>query len=253
VYPTLGGSHSSTFFLVGVEMTAVKNATEPGATVALARPGADGLTLIAQLGKSLDGQIATAAGHSKYINGQAGLAHLHRLRAWADVVVIGVGTLIADNPRLNVRLASGPDPDRVVIDPRGRSPEQATCLNDPSVRRVVLVGPQATSRSWPAGIESVQLPINPSTDQIDTAAIRRWLGRQGWRRVLVEGGAATMSHFLAQGTLDALHLITSPLLIGPGVAGIRAHPLRQLSQKTSFEATSHWLGDDLLIACQLGS
>ena len=80
----------------------------------------DDLMVVGQIGQSLDGRIATASGHSKYINGPAGLAHLHRLRALVDAVVVGVGTAIADDPQLTVRRVVGPQPARVVIDPNGR-------------------------------------------------------------------------------------------------------------------------------------
>ncbi len=78
----------------------------------------DDLVVVGQIGQSLDGRIATESGHSKYINGPAGLAHLHRLRALVDGIVIGVGTAIADDPQLTVRRVSGPHPARVVIDPK---------------------------------------------------------------------------------------------------------------------------------------
>ena len=81
---------------------------------------ADDLVVVGQIGQSLDGRIATATGHSHYINGPAGLAHLHRLRALVDAVVIGVGTALADDPQLTVRRVAGPEPARVVIDPNGR-------------------------------------------------------------------------------------------------------------------------------------
>ena len=76
--------------------------------------------VVGQIGQSLDGRIATESGHSKYINGPAGLVHLHRLRALVDAVVVGVGTAIADDPQLTVRRVAGPQPARVVIDPKGR-------------------------------------------------------------------------------------------------------------------------------------
>src|ERR1044071_4782095 len=76
--------------------------------------------VIAQLGQSLDGRIATLSGDSKYINSASALDHLHRLRAQVDAVVVGVGTVVADDPQLTVRRVAGRSPARVVIDPRGR-------------------------------------------------------------------------------------------------------------------------------------
>src|SRR5262249_27646232 len=86
----------------------------------------DDLVVVAQIGQSLDGRIATVSGHSKYINGATGLAHLHRLRSLVDAVVVGIGTALADDPQLTVRLVQGPNPARVVIDPKRRLPATPT-------------------------------------------------------------------------------------------------------------------------------
>jgi len=216
------------------------------------KPGKDGLTVLGQLGQSLDGQIATATEQSKYINGQGGLMHLHRLRAWADVVVVGVATVVADNPKLTVRLTQGQDPARVVIDPRARAPVDAICLQDTSVRRVILTGLDSQTPSWPIGVEQVALAPKPSmvpNARLEPAQIRAWLAEQGWRRVLVEGGANTLAAFVSAGCLDQLHFITSPLLLGPGVAGVRARPVSDLSLAPRFRVQPYALGEDLLMAC----
>ena len=233
-----------------------------------AMPRADGLTIIGQLGQSLDGQIATATGHSKYINGPSGLTHLHALRAWADVVVVGVGTVVADDPRLTVRLTEGKDPDRVVIDPRGRVPAQSGCLQGhpgaTPVRRVVLqagAGHASAQRpapgtAWPPGVQRVTLPSDADAlnghPYLSPQAIRAWLATQGWQRVLLEGGAATLAGFLHAGCLDYLHLITSPVLLGPGVSGVRARPLSDLAGAPRFQVKPYALGDDLLMVCAFG-
>src|SRR5260370_27663632 len=88
----------------------------------------DDLVLVGQCGQSIDARIATPSGDSHYINGDAGLDHLHRLRALVDAVVIGVGTAIADNPQLTVRRVPGPNPARVVIGPNGPPPLGARAL-----------------------------------------------------------------------------------------------------------------------------
>src|ERR1700733_15114197 len=92
----------------------------------LRRSVVDDLVVVGQIGQSIDGRIATVTGHSKYINGPAGLAHLHRLRALVDAVLVGIGTAVADNPQLTVRRVAGPSPARIVLDPRGRLSPDAT-------------------------------------------------------------------------------------------------------------------------------
>src|SRR6266851_1249734 len=98
----------------------------------------DDFVIVGQIGQSLDGRIATESGHSKYINGPAGLDHLHRLRALVDAVVIGVGTALADDPLLTVRRVAGPHPARVVLDPKGRLPATAKVFANDGVRRLLI-------------------------------------------------------------------------------------------------------------------
>src|SRR5205823_10275006 len=117
----------------------------------------DDLVIVGQIGQSLDGRIATESGHSKYINGPAGLLHLHRLRALVDVVVVGIGTALADDPQLTVRRVPGRSPARVVIDPRGRLPPTARMLADDGTRRLVITR-EATHAALPRGVEHIGLP-----------------------------------------------------------------------------------------------
>src|SRR6476661_3896119 len=100
----------------------------------------DDLVVVAQIGQSLDGRVATETGHSHYINGPAALAHLHRVGQGAHAVVIGVGTPAADPPQPPVRRVTGPQPARVVIDAGGRLPAGAKCLAKDGVLRLVVTG-----------------------------------------------------------------------------------------------------------------
>src|SRR5438093_539287 len=115
----------------------------------------DDLVVVGQCGQSIDARIATPGGHSHYINAAAGLAHLHRLRALVDAVVIGVGTAIADDPQLSVRRVAGPSPVRVVVDPNGRLQPTARLFNPDGIRRLVLTGTAAPAAS-PTGVEVVR-------------------------------------------------------------------------------------------------
>lgn len=211
-------------------------------------PQADGLIVLGQLGQSLDGQIATSTGQSKYINDDGGLRHLHHLRAWADVVVVGVGTVLADDPQLTVRLARGSHPDRVIIDPHGRVSRHAHCLQEATVRRVVITHePQRRDQS--AGVEYVELPSEDG--RIDAAVMRAWFARQGWRKVLIEGGAKTLAHFVSAKQLDYLHLITAPLLLGSGTRGLQMTVAKTLDGVDRFKTSLVSLGRDLLMQCEL--
>jgi diaminohydroxyphosphoribosylaminopyrimidine deaminase/5-amino-6-(5-phosphoribosylamino)uracil reductase len=178
------------------------------------RKGAvDDLLVIGQIGQSLDGRIATESGHSKFVNGPAGLVHLHRLRTLVDAVVVGVGTAIADDPQLNVRRVAGPHPARVVIDPKGRLRADARLFADDGVRRLVITA-QGSCCAPPPGVEIVALPAVDG--QIAPAAILSALAGCGIKRMLIEGGANTVSRFLVAGCLDRLHVMVAPIILGSG-------------------------------------
>ena len=203
----------------------------------------DDLVVVGQLGQSLDGRIATETGHSKYINGPAGLDHLHRLRALVDCVVIGVGTALADDPQLTVRRVAGPQPARVVIDPSGRMPGSARLFANDGVRRLVLTT-TGTRDGLPAGVEGIALPaIN---GRIAPAAILAALAERGLRRILIEGGAHTVSHFLAAGCLDRLHVMVAPIILGAGRAGFVLPRIERADQAMRVTAHAHQLDDEVL-------
>ncbi len=201
--------------------------------------------VIGQLGQSLDGRIATRTGHSHYINGSAALTHLHCLRALVDAVLVGAGTVIADDPLLTVRHVPGPQPARVVLDPNGRVPDTARLWHIPG-RRIVL---QRGTQPRPAGVEILTLPGAPG-EPLAPSAILACLSAAGLTRVLVEGGATTISHFLAAGALDRLHLLMGPLIIGSGLPGVSLPPIDRLDAALRPSTRCYPLcGGDIIIDC----
>jgi diaminohydroxyphosphoribosylaminopyrimidine deaminase / 5-amino-6-(5-phosphoribosylamino)uracil reductase len=204
--------------------------------------------VVAQFGQSIDGRIATASGHSHYINGADGLAHLHRLRAIVDAVVIGVGTALADDPQLTVRRVAGPSPARVVIDPNGRLPPAARVLADDGVRRLVVVRDRAVTNLSP-GVEMLGLPATRGT--IPPAAILAALAERGFRRILIEGGADTVSRFLAAGCLDRLHVVIAPIIVGDGRPSVRLPAIERIDQALRMPMRAHLLGEEILLDCDL--
>src|SRR5262249_4634777 len=118
----------------------------------------DDLVVVAQIGQSLDGRIATVSGHSEYINGATGLAHLHRLRSLVDAVVVGIGTALADDPQLTVRLVEGPNPPRGLIDPKRRLPATAKALTEDGARRPLLTA-DGTGYPPPSKTQVLAFPV----------------------------------------------------------------------------------------------
>jgi riboflavin-specific deaminase-like protein len=210
----------------------------------------DDLMIVGQIGQSLDGRIATESGHSKYINGPGGLVHLHRLRALMDAVVVGVGTAIADDPQLTVRRVAGPQPARVVIDPNGRLGAAARMFADNGVR-CLLVTAQGTCCAPPSGVEIIALPAVDG--QIAPSAILAALAGCGMRRILIEGGAHTVSRFLTAGCLDRLHVMVAPIILGCGGPGLVLPSLERADQALRMPMRVHKIGDDVLFDCDLSA
>ncbi len=216
----------------------------------LRRGQIDDLVVVGQCGQSIDARIATASGHSHYINGETGLIHLHRLRALVDAVVIGVGTAIADDPQLTVRRVEGPNPARVVIDPSGRLPSTARLLTADGTRRLIISAVEAPA-ALPTGVEVVRLPVRDG--QVGPAAIIAALAARGFCRILIEGGADTVSRFLAAGCLDRLHVLVAPIILGAGRSSLTLPPIERLDEAMRAPMRAHSLGGDVLLDCDLSA
>ena len=189
-----------------------------------------GRLAIAQLGQSLDGCIATASGASHYINCLEARTHLHRLRALVDAVVVGVGTVNADNPLLTVRHVAGRNPVRVVLDPRGRARAEANLFHDGAAPTVHLLGEDLAPACARLPDRLVRVGLPRTESGFAPAAVLEWLAGAGCRRVLVEGGGLTVSRFVQAGAIDRLHLLVAPLLIGSGRPGLVLPPIDALDE-----------------------
>jgi riboflavin-specific deaminase-like protein len=205
--------------------------------------------VVAQLGQSLDGRIATSSGESRWINHECALDHLHALRAHVDAVVVGVGTVLADDPRLNVRRVPGRSPARVVIDPSGKLPANAVCVKGDDVARYVVRTEQVPC---PAGVETIIVPR--VAEQLSPQAIVEALFARGLKRLLIEGGAWTVSSFIAARAVDRLHVLVAPVILGSGKSGLSLPPIDRLADALRPTTRVHILADgDVLFDCDLRS
>jgi diaminohydroxyphosphoribosylaminopyrimidine deaminase / 5-amino-6-(5-phosphoribosylamino)uracil reductase len=211
--------------------------------------GRNGLFIVGQLGQSLDGRIATETGHSKYINGEPGLRHLHRLRALCDGVIVGVGTAVADDPMLTVRMCEGRNPARIVIDPRGRMPISAKVLRDDGARRVIITA-KGTDLSVAEGVEVVRLHRG-ADGRLSPHEIRAALHAIGFRRLLLEGGSMTISGFVSAGALDRLHMLVAPVLVGSGQPGLALPVITMIDEALRPPTTPHIVGNEVIFDCDL--
>lgn len=206
-----------------------------------------GPVTVAQIGQSLDGRVATVTGDARDVSGPDGLAHLHRIRALVDGVVIGVRTALHDTPRLTVRLCPGQNPARIIIDPQGRLPDDAPVLADDGARRIVV---QAVEKPRPAGVTVIRL--QPRDGQLDPAEILGALHAEGLTSLLVEGGSITIARFLEAGLLTRLQVAIAPLLIGGGPQGLTLpSPTARLAEAIRPDMRVFSLGSDVVFDCGL--
>jgi len=196
-----------------------------------ATPGASGRPwLLAQLGQSLDGCIATRSGDSNFVTGEASLLHLHRLRALCDAVLVGAGTVAADNPRLTTRRVRGAHPVRVVLDPAAQLDGRASLFHDAEAptwwacdAQHAAQAQQRLAAVGAGGAKVLGVPGLASPTQGPGRLLHALQGL-GLRSVLVEGGGITVSRLLAAGCIDRLHLVIAPVLIGSGRPGLKLPP-----------------------------
>lgn len=141
-------------------------------------------------------------------------------------------------------------PARVVIDPNGRLPAAARLLAADGVRRLVLTG-KRTRPVLGSSVEVVPLPVRGG--HMAPAAIIAALAERGFRRILVEGGATTVSHFLAAGCLDRLHVVVAPIIIGAGPSSVTLPPIERLDHALRAPMRVHVLGEEVLLDCDLGN
>jgi diaminohydroxyphosphoribosylaminopyrimidine deaminase / 5-amino-6-(5-phosphoribosylamino)uracil reductase len=205
--------------------------------------------VVAQLGQSLDGRIATRTGESRWINRDAALDHVHRLRALVDAVVVGVGTVLADDPMLNVRRVTGRHPARVVIDPRGRLPAHVRCLAEDGARRIVV---RHAGRAAGSCAMAETIAVAGADDRICPREIVAALFARGLKRLLIEGGARTVSQFLDADAVDRLHVLVAPVIIGSGKAGLDLAPIDALSAAKRPDTEAYVLGGgEVLFDCNM--
>lgn len=205
---------------------------------------------------TLDGKTATSTGHSQWITNEHSRAHVHQLRNRVDAIMVGIGTVLRDNPRLTTRI-EGPcqDPVRVVVDSRLRIPLDCHLVRHQShAPTLIVTGTNVDTakieqlRRLPA-VEVVTLPLDGG-GRVDLNALASYLGRRDILSVLVEGGAELNSSLLDSGLVDQIMLYVAPKLVGgaDGKGMFAGQGVTDLSQALQLkDLRIRHFGDDLLI------
>jgi diaminohydroxyphosphoribosylaminopyrimidine deaminase / 5-amino-6-(5-phosphoribosylamino)uracil reductase len=205
----------------------------------------------AHLGQSLDGRIATANGASQWVTGFEDILHNHRMRALADAVLVGAGTVRHDDPQLTVRHCEGGNPVRVVVDAELRLDACHGVFRDGRADTLLLC---ARDRVPPEGrlggaeVVGVERQVEPGGEGrgLDPAAMLEALRRRGLAFVFIEGGGVTVSRFLEAGCLDRLQVAVAPLILGSGRPSLTLPEVETVGAGTRPRVRRFLLGEDIL-------
>jgi len=203
----------------------------------------------AKVAVSLDGRIATSTGESQWITGEDARQHGHRLRASHDAILVGIGTVLADNPRLTCRLVNGHDPVPIVLDSQLRIPESSRLFHG-NRRALVFCADDAVERQLPADI--VVVGKSQSGVGLSIPEVLRELSRRGLHRILVEGGAQIHRSFLDAQLVDTLNVYVAGTIVPggiPWVGGLAADTLSEVPRFGTPEVCP--LGEDVLLRYEL--
>ena len=202
--------------------------------------------------QSLDGRIATSTGDSRWISGPASLRFTHKLRREHDAILVGIGTVLHDDPQLTVRLLKGRNPLKVVIDSRLRIPLTSRVLAGGAAAGTLLAAarfadPGRTRELQKLGAQVLRLPAARNGPGIDISRLLEELGRRGVGSVLVEGGKGIITSLLAARAVDRLVVVIAPKIIGKGTESIGDLGITRLKEAMTFASVKiRRLGDDII-------
>jgi 3,4-dihydroxy 2-butanone 4-phosphate synthase/GTP cyclohydrolase II len=203
--------------------------------------------------QSLDGCIAAQPGQPLTLSGSQSLILTHKLRAAHDAILVGIGTVLADDPQLNVRLVTGDNPQPVVVDSQLRFPLNANLLQHPPFPWIATSRQAGESRQQAletVGARVLRLPAN-ARGQVNLAVLLERLGDLGVNSLMVEGGAGIITSFLSERLVDRMILTIAPTLVG----GLRAVNYLEQSDLVHLprlrDPRSEWMGNDLILSGRL--
>lgn len=200
---------------------------------------------IGQIGQSLDGKIALNNGSSHYINEKESITYLHCLRSISDGVLVGVNTIIKDNPLLTTRKIKGPNPIRLIIDPTLKLTNKYKIFKDNN-KNIIFTNSSKEKKFINTTI--VKFPKKNFTQNIYD-----YLKKTSLQTILIEGGPTTLSHFIELKLLNYMQFIISPTIIGSGIDSVRLKPISDLKNALRAKNTICKLGKEIIVTLDFNS
>ena len=231
----------------------VSEAVDVTRLLGAARTPADRPYVVLKYAQTLDGRIATRTGDSKWISGEPERRVSHALRASCDAVLVGVGTVVSDDPKLTVRLVPGPSPVRIVLDSTLRLPGGANSLDEQASTIVVTTERAAPERRHALEAQGVGVRVVPAGPSgVDLGETLALLRAAGVRSLLVEGGAQVITSFLRARLVDRLVVGIAPTIVGTGTEAVGDLRTARIADGLRLTNQSvHTVGEDIVLAADV--
>lgn len=206
--------------------------------------------------QTLDGRIASATGNSHWISSASSRRLAHRLRSLYDGILVGLGTVLADDPQLTVRLVKGRNPIRIVADSRLRIPLSAKVLRDQDVTPTIIATTPRADRERFSSLKEMGIEVltvdEDERGEVDLKDLLKSLGKRGISSVLVEGGASIITSLLHQRLVDKMVIFIAPKIMGKGIEAVGDLGIGDMSHTMKLSIVRTFRsGEDLVIEARV--
>ena len=209
--------------------------------------------VIIKVAMTADGKIATKTGDSKYITSREARTYVHGLRAEVDAVMVGLNTVLRDNPELTPRLVKGKDPMKIVVDSKLRIPKNCNFMKEPG-KLIIATTSQASkkdiARLQQKGVNVIITKSNKGL--VDLQDLMKQLGKHEITSVMIEGGSELNSSAIKAGVVDKILIFTAPKIIGNGLGAIGNLGIKKIDKAINLKnPVTRKIGNDILIEAYL--
>ncbi len=207
--------------------------------------------VLLKLAQTLDGKVATCTGQSQWITGREARTRSHQMRCESDGVLVGVGTVLADDPELTVRHVGGRQPRRIILDSTGRTPVNARIFSTGEAPPVIYMTDRAPNARrvalHQAGAQCLTLP-GSEDGHVDLQALLEDLGKREIMTLMIEGGSRVATAFLREQAVHRIACFIAPKLLGTGLSAIGNLNISTLDSAINLrKITIERSGDDILV------
>jgi diaminohydroxyphosphoribosylaminopyrimidine deaminase/5-amino-6-(5-phosphoribosylamino)uracil reductase len=203
---------------------------------------------------TLDGNIATITGESRWISGEESRKYVHLMRSQSDAIMVGIDTVIADNPQLTVRHVRGKSPLRVIVDTRLRTPESVNVLNDQLSSKTIIATTETNPRVHLRYLrQGVTILVCDEYDgRVSMVDLLQKLGKMGVQSLLLEGGSQLAGNMVQHGMIDELVFFVAPKIIGSnGFAPFRLQGITSMDQAIKLDFIDvRRIGPDIIVTAR---